>query len=197
MVAVIVGMRLNTGKIENAQVKIDGQSREIKLLKKQNQLLTGEINHLKETSQTLNQIKEKVFQINQRRLSMVKWAALPDRGGNWIERIDTYLARTPLRGKGRTFYLAAVDSGIEPRLMPAIAMIESGGGRANSNSNNFFGRKAAGGGYAGWATPDIAIQNQANYISKMWGRASNPYQMRGYATSPVWKGNVAREMARI
>ena len=81
--------------------------------------------------------------------------------------------------------------------MPAIAMIESGGGRANANTNNFFGRMAVGGGWASWPTKEAAIQNQARYISKMWGRTSSPFEMRGYATSPVWKGNVAREMARI
>lgn len=197
LIAVMIGMRLTSGEIEKAQARMEGQAREIELMQKENRVLSGQIKQLKETSSTLNQIKEKVFQINQRRLSLVKWAALPDRGGNWINRIDSYLARTPLTGQGRTFYLAAVDAGIEPRLMPAIAMVESGGGRANANSNNFFGRKAAGGGWAGWSTKEIAIQNQARYISKMWGRTSSPFEMKGYATSPVWKGKVAREMARI
>ena len=183
--------------MEQTRKLLKSQAREIKLLRKENGALTGQIKHLRDTSQTLNQIKEKVFEINQRRLTMVKWAALPDRGGNWINRIDQYLARTPLMGRGRVFYLAAVDAGIEPRLMPAIAMVESGAGRANANRNNFFGRRAPGGGWMAWATPEIAIGNQARYISNMWGRASNPYQMRGYATSPVWKGKVAREMARI
>ena len=193
----MIGMRLTSGEIEKAQARMEGQAREIELMQKENRVLSGQIKQLKETSTTLNQIKEKVFQINQRRLSLVKWASLPDRGGNWINRIDSYLARTPLNGQGRTFYLAAVDAGIEPRLMPAIAMVESGGGRANANSNNFFGRKAPGGGWAGWPTKEIAIQNQAHYISKMWGRTSSPFEMKGYATSPVWKGKVAGEMARI
>jgi hypothetical protein len=192
-----IGKNTMRGQIEQARAQMKGQSREMKLIRKQNRLLSGELEHLKETSQTLNQIKEKVLQINQRRLALAKWAALPDRGGNWINRIDNYLAKTPLRGQGRTFYLSAVDAGIEPRLMPAIAMIESGGGRATANTNNFFGRKAVGGGYASWPTKEEAIKNQGRYISKMWGRATNPYEMRGYATSPVWKGNVAREMARI
>jgi len=197
LIAVMIGKSLTTGRIEQAQTRMEGQARELKLLQRQNRFLSGEIKHLKETSQTLNQIKEKVFQINQRRLTMVKWAALPNRGGNWINRIDSYLARTPLNGQGRTFYLAAVDAGIEPRLMPAIAMVESGGGRANANTNNFFGRKAAGGGWAGWPTKEIAIQNQAHYISKMWGRTSSPFEMKGYATSTTWKAKVAGQMARI
>ena len=197
LIAIFIGIRMTRGQIEQAETRLEGQSREIKLLKQENRILSGQIRHLKETSQTLDQIKEKVFQINQRRLALVKWAALPDRGGNWINRIDQYLARTPLAGQGRTFYLAAVDAGIEPRLMPAIAMVESGGGRANANTNNFFGRRAPGGGWMAWPTKDAAIDNQGRYISKMWGRTTSPYEMRGYATSPVWKGKVAREMARI
>lgn len=197
LIAVMIGMRMTGGEIERAQLRMEAQEREIKLMQKENRVLSGQVKQLKDTSQTLNQIKEKVFEINQRRTSMVKWAALPERGGNWINRIDSYLARTPLNGQGRTFYLAAVDAGIEPRLMPAIAMIESGGGRANANSNNFFGRRAVGGGWAAWPTKEIAIQNQASYISKMWGRTSSPYEMKGYATGGTWTGKVASEMARI
>lgn len=195
-IAVVAGTRLTAGETQRANDEIKNQANEIKLLKKQNRTLSGEVDHLMETSQTLEQIKEKVYQINKRRLSLVKWAALPDRGGNWIGRIDRYLAGSPLAGQGRVFYLAAADAGIEPRLMPAIAMIESGAGRVNANTNNFFGRRARRG-YRSWVTPEEAIQNQARYVANMWGRVSSPYQMTGYATSPVWKGNVAREMARI
>lgn len=187
---------INKSKLADANKVIGSQELELQRLRRQNQVLGSQVRHLKETSTTLNQIREKVLQINQRRLSLVKWAALPDRGGNWISRIDNYLARTPLAGQGRTFYLAAVDAGIEPRLMPAIAMVESGGGRFNANTNNFFGRKAARG-WAAWPTRETAIQNQGQYIRKMWGQATNPHSMRGYATSPVWGAKVSREMARI
>ncbi|HEB13287.1 MAG TPA: hypothetical protein ENI11_06385 [Actinobacteria bacterium] len=197
VMAVFLGMRLSDAQIKEAKDEANNHKREIKLLRGQNRALSSQVRHLKETSKTLDQIKKKVYQINKRRSSLVKWAALPERGGDWINRIDRYLAATPLSGQGRTFYLSAVDAGIEPRLMPAIAMIESGAGRANANSNNFFGRRAVRGGWASWTTKEAAINNQGQYIAKMWGHATNPYQMRGYATSPVWKGKVATQMAKI
>ena len=190
-------MQLSNVQIKEAKVNASNRNREIKLLRAQNRTLSSQIRHLKDTSRTLGQIKKKVYQINKRRSALVKWAALPERGGDWINRIDRYLVATPLAGHGRTFYLSAVDAGIEPRLMPAIAMIESGAGRANANSNNFFGRRAVRGGWASWSTKEAAINNQGQYIAKMWGHATNPYQMKGYATSPVWKGKVASQMARI
>ncbi len=197
VLAVLVGMRLSNAQIKEIKDEANNHKREIKLLRSQNRTLASQVRHLKDTSKTLGQIKKKVYQINKRRSSLVKWAALPERGGDWINRIDRYLAATPLSGNGRIFYLSAVDAGIEPRLMPAIAMIESGGGRANANANNFFGRKAVGGGWASWPTKEAAIHNQGQYIAKMWGHATNPYEMKGYATSPVWKGKVATQMAKI
>ncbi len=197
ILAVLLGMRLASAKVEQANNETKNHARELKVLRHENKVLSSQVRHLKETSKTLDQIKKKVYQINKRRSSLVKWAALPDRGGDWINRIDRYLASSPLAGQGRTFYLAAVDAGIEPRLSPAIAMIESGAGRANANTNNFFGRKRTASTWMAWSTKEDAINNQAQYISRMWGKASNPYQMRGYATSPVWKGKVASEMARI
>ena len=191
-------MAVTSTKLAQARKEVIQQAVEIKRLKGRNEKLTAENDNLKETSKTLEDIKDRVFEINRRRSRLQKWAALPDRGGNWIGRIDQYLARTPLQGEGRTFYMAAVDAGIEPRLMPAIAMIESGGGRANANRNNFFGRKAVGGGWAAWASREEAINNEARYIAKMWGQVASPYEMRGYAIpGGPWMSKISREMGRI
>jgi len=191
-------MAVTSTKLTQTKKETAEQAVEIKRLKNENKKLTVENDKLKESSATLEDIKDRVFEINRRRSRLRKWAALPDRGGDWIGRIDQYLARTPLGGKGRTFYMAAVDAGIEPRLMPAIAMIESGGGRANANSNNFFGRKAVRGGWAAWSNPEEAIDNQAHYIARMWGRVASPYEMRGYAIpGGPWMSKVSREMGRI
>lgn len=186
-----------SNKLVQSRKEVAKQATEIKRLRGENGNLSAENNKLRETSNTLNQIKNRVFEINRRRSRIKRWAALPDRGGNWIGRIDQYLAGTPLQGQGRTFYLAAVDAEIEPRLMPAIAMIESGGGRVNANTNNFFGRKARRG-WASWSTPEEAIKNQAHYIANMWGEVSSPYEMRGYAIpSPPWMGKVSSQMRQI
>lgn len=197
LIGVSVGARNPSVRAERVQTEIRRQAREIRRLRDENRSLTHEIGRLRETSQTLNEIKEKVLQINQRRLSVVKWAALPDRQGNWVDRINWYLAGTRLAGQGRVFYLAATDAGIEPRLMPAIAMVESGAGRHNANSNNFFGRRAVRG-WMAWPSAEAAIRNQAFYIAGKWGQVSGPHQMRGYAVpSRPWQAKVAREMARI
>ncbi len=191
-------MAVTSTKLAQTKKEVIKQAAEIKRLKGRNEKLTTENDDLKETSQTLEDIKDRVFEINRRRSRLQKWAALPDRGGDWIGRIDQYLARTPLQGEGRTFYMAAVDAGIEPRLMPAIAMIESGGGRANANRNNFFGRKAVSGGWAAWSSREEAINNEARYIAKMWGRVASPYEMRGYAIpGGPWMSKISREMGRI
>ncbi len=189
---------LTSTKLAQARKEVVQQASEIQRLKGSNKKLTAENDKLKETSETLKDIRDRVFEINRRRKRLRKWAALPDRGGDWIGRIDQYLARTPLQGQGRLFYMAAVDAGIEPRLMPAIAMIESGGGRANANRNNYFGRMAVGGGWAAWATPEEAIDNQAHYIAGMWGRVASPFEMPGYCVpGGPWMAKVSREMSRI
>ena len=46
----------------------------------------------------------------------------------WGERIDAFNAGYPLEGYGTTFAYAAYDYGIDPRIAPAIARIESGSG---------------------------------------------------------------------
>jgi hypothetical protein len=190
-------MLVTSTKLMQSNKELSKQSVELNRLRRVNSKLGAENDKLKETSETLKDIKNRVYEINRRRSRLRKWAALPDRGGDWIGRIDSYLAGTPLKGQGRTFYLAAVDAGIEPRLMPAIAMIESGAGRVNANRNNFFGRRARVG-WASWPTPEDAIQNQAQYIVKMWGEVESPYQMKGYCVpGDAWMVKVTGQMRGI
>jgi cell division protein FtsB len=197
LLAVGAGAMINRAKLKQVQAELSTEQQQIDRLRRENQALKGEVKELKDNSKKLEQIRERVFQINERRESVVKWAALPDRGGSWVDRIDGYLAGTPLAGQGRTFYLAAVDAGIEPRLMPAIAMIESGGGRVNANTNNFFGRRARTG-WMSWPTQEAAIQDQAGYIARMWGNVVSPGQMPSYAVPLApWQVKVEREMRKI
>ena len=46
----------------------------------------------------------------------------------WGARIDAFNAGFPLEGYGTTFAYAAYDYGIDPRIAPAIARVESGSG---------------------------------------------------------------------
>lgn len=194
---VVAALLITNTRLNESQKTLSTLTSQVRRLESQNRTLSAENTKLKETSNTLHEIKSRVFEINRRRGRLMKWAALPDRGGNWIERIDNYLAGTPLRSQGRTFYLAAVDAGIEPRLMPSIAMIESGGGRVNANTNNYFGRRAVKG-WASWPTSQAAIDNQANYIVRMWGRVASPYEMKGYAVpGGSWMAKVSSQMRRI
>ncbi len=115
----------------------------------------------------------------------------PNRGGSWVARIDNYLAKTPLRGQGRTITLAAADAGISVTDIPAIAMIESGGGRANANSFNAFGRKSISGGWVAFASWEDAINNQAWYLRRNYydqGRTTPELIAAKYA--PASDGNV-------
>ena len=65
-------------------------------------------------------------------------------------------------------YLAAVKQGIDPRYIPVMAMIESGGGQVLANSFNPFGRKSIGGGWMAFGSWEYAINNQAIYLRKYY-----------------------------
>ena len=60
---------------------------------------------------------------------------------SWAARIDAYLSSygAPLAGHGATFAQAALDYGVDPRISPAISIIESGGGKVCFLPHNAWG----------------------------------------------------------
>jgi len=186
--------------------KIEGSQ---KSLKRKFKAIEEDIKELKDTTEAPKWLDD---QTNRKLLGRRRILA-DRRGGNWIGRIDQYLAGTPLAGQGRAFFLAAVDNGLPPNLSVAIAARESGkGAQIPSGSYNPFGMTAGTApGYAvvnargpdgtrgyqafpDWAT---AIKEHNKFIANHWGAVSGPRQMRGYAMDPAWANGVQANMGQI
>lgn len=96
----------------------------------------------------------------------------------------------------------ASDYGVDWKLVYAIGYHESGNynsALARSN-NNYFGRKAAGGGYASWSTPEEGIRNQFEYIkSRYFDRGmTTPATINPvYAEDSGWHYKVESVMATL
>ena len=83
------------------------------------------------------------------------------------EAIDTYFKdrSMPLEGTGMTFVLVAEKYGLDWRLLPAIGIRESSGGKAAC------GKKTANG-PPSFQTPYLLTNSPAAYISKIWATGS-------------------------
>lgn len=128
------------------------------------------------------------------------------RGGDFINRIDRFVAGTPLEGHGRTFYVASLDNGLPWNLSVAIARRESHLGRAiPTGSYNAWGMTAGTvPGYSAVAARgsdgtrpyeafpdwDTGIIEHASYIRRTWGPVQSARQMRGYAMDKNWANGV-------
>ena len=82
----------------------------------------------------------------------------------WGERIDAYNEGTPLAGYGATFAAAAYDYGVDPRIAPAIARVESGSGE-----NCFRPHNAWGWGGVSWSDWETAIWAFTQGFSEDYG----------------------------
>ena len=82
----------------------------------------------------------------------------------WGARIDAFNAGYPLEGYGTTFAYAAYDYGVDPRIAPAIARIESGSG-----GNCFLPCNAWGWGDVSWPDWETAIWEFTRGFSEDYG----------------------------
>ena len=82
----------------------------------------------------------------------------------WSARIDAYLAGSPLAGQGKTFAEAAWEFGVDPRLSPAISMIESSQGR-----HCFLPHNAWGWGSSSWDSWEEAIWEHVEGLAIGYG----------------------------
>lgn len=82
----------------------------------------------------------------------------------WTERIDNYLAGSPLEGYGKTFATAAWENGVDPRWSPAISNTESSKG-----ANCFRSYNAWGWGQSGWSSWEEAINAHVAGLAAGYG----------------------------
>ncbi len=117
----------------------------------------------------------------------------------WAERIDSYLAGSPLAGYGETFAAAAWDYGVDPRWSPAIACIESSKGRYCAGTYNAWGWTASGGGFRSFSSWEEAIYAHVKYLRSMYGTTLTPEAAKTYCppTWQDWYNKVGSEMNKI
>lgn len=88
------------------------------------------------------------------------------------------------------------------KLVYAIGYHESGnyGSALAQRNHNYFGRKASGGGYASWSTPEEGIRNQFEYLkTRYFDRGLNtPARINPvYAEDNTWHYKVEGVMATL
>ena len=112
----------------------------------------------------------------------------------WAERIDAFNAGYPLEGYGRTFAEAAYDYGVDPRLSPAIARVESGSGE-----NCFLPHNAWGWGDSSWDDWDSAIRGHIAGVADGYGYGLTYSMAESYNQVNVdeWYSWVASCMSEI
>lgn len=112
----------------------------------------------------------------------------------WSERIDAFLAGSPLAGQGVTFAEAAWEYGCDPRLSPAIAMVESGLG-----TNCFLPYNAWGWGSSSWGSWEEAIWAHVAGLASGYGGQLTYAGAQKYCppNADVWYASVLANMLGI
>ncbi|MDP9859696.1 peptidoglycan hydrolase CwlO-like protein [Olsenella profusa DSM 13989] len=112
----------------------------------------------------------------------------------WSGRIDRYLAGSPLAGHGATFASAAWDSGVDPRLSPAISAVESSKGAVCFKPHNAWGW-----GSSSWGDWDTAITAHVSGLAKGYGSALTMSMAKKYCppNANFWYSSVAANMQQI
>jgi hypothetical protein len=112
----------------------------------------------------------------------------------WGARIDAYLAGSPLAGYGSTFAAAAWDYGIDPRLSPAIAAVESSKGLYCAYSHNAWGW-----GSVSWSSWETAIYAHTAGLASGYGGYLTYSMAQKYCppNAAAWYSSVAANMAMI
>lgn len=114
--------------------------------------------------------------------------------GDWASRINEYLKGSPLEGYGEAFASAATKYGVDPRLSPAIATIESGKGTYCFKDYNAWGWGSSG--FDSWeAAIDEQVQGlAAGYDGTLTLEGAERYCPPNYQE---WYSSVANEMDSI
>ena len=120
----------------------------------------------------------------------------------WTQRINSYLAGSPMAGTGRAFAEASWDAGVDPRWSPAIAHIESTKGRyvPYGNSNNAWGWTAYGGGFRRFGSFSEGARAHVYYLGRVYGPSITPSAAKKYVGTSHWRywySSVLAQMERI
>ncbi len=112
----------------------------------------------------------------------------------WTERIDAYLAGSPLAGYGYAFAEAACDYGVDPRWSPAISNTESSKG-----ANCFLPHNAWGWGETTWPDWETAIRAHVRGLAQGYGYTISEAAAQKYCPPNAhdWYVATASEMAKI
>lgn len=112
----------------------------------------------------------------------------------WTERIDTYLAGSPLSGYGNVFAQAAWDNQVDPRFSPAISNTESSKGSACFKSHNAWGW-----GNSGWSSWEEAIKAHVAGLASGYGYTISVGAAQKYCppTYMDWYNKTIAQMALI
>ncbi len=112
----------------------------------------------------------------------------------WTSRIDAFLAGSPLAGQGATFAEAAWEYGVDPRLSPAIAAIESSLGRYC-----FLPYNAWGWGSVSWSSWEEAIWAHVKGLASGYGGQLTYAGAKKYCPSNAdyWYSSVLSFMQQI
>lgn len=112
----------------------------------------------------------------------------------WTNRIDAYLAGSPLAGQGATFANAAWKYGVDPRWSPAISNTESSKGRHCFKSHNAWGW-----GNASWGSWEEAIDAHVAGLARGYGYTLTVAAAKKYCPPNWynWYNNTLSEMNRI
>lgn len=112
----------------------------------------------------------------------------------WTNRINNYLAGSPLAGQGETFATAAWENGVDPRWSPAISNTES-----TKGTNCFLPHNAWGWGSTGWSSWEEAINAHVAGLAKGYGYTISYSNAQKYCPPNYdnWFRDTLREMSKI
>lgn len=112
----------------------------------------------------------------------------------WAERLDAYLAGSPLEGYGETFAAAAWAYGVDPRFSPAISCVESSKGLYCFRDHNAWGW-----GSVDWDSWEEAIDAHVKGLARGYGYTVTISGAKKYCPPnwQYWYSRVCAEMAKI
>ena len=128
-------------------------------------------------------------------LAEVDWSCGKDAFiSEWANRINNYLAGSPLAGQGETFAAAAWENGVDPRWSPAISNTES-----TKGANCFLPHNAWGWGSTGWSSWEEAINAHVAGLAKGYGYTISYSNAQKYCPPNYdnWFRDTLREMSKI
>ena len=108
------------------------------------------------------------------------------------------LKSTKLAGTGSSFHYIEKNNKVNGLFAIAVATQESSAGKHNANKNNFWGRRAPGGGWMSWDSPDASIKSFGEYMSGKLYRGKSIEQIGKIYCPPThqeWSSKIKQHMA--